>query len=358
MRSQRALPKMRTRRPRPRSPASSPMAISAPLTNGLTPLGAKDRANGAPITAEKNQPPVLNVHDVVLGTLVIKPWFSSEGYPEELVGKTVPRLFVCEACFKYTTELVGFVRHLKSCPLRHAPPPGRLIYSKGKLRIYELDGADAKLYTQNLALFAKLFLQVKSVFYDVSAFLFYLLVREEQGADTALSSTPDETGGQVVGFFSKEKLSWDNNNLACICVFPPWQKQGLAQVLIAASYALGRKEGRWGGPERPLSTHGYAAYMHYWSQTLARTVVQWPEKQLTVGELHEETAIAVDDIHNTLNAMGVLERRKKGVVVNRARVRAWAEVSGVGLESPIDEEAFVVRSDDEDDEEEDEEDEE
>lgn len=57
-------------------------------------------------------------------------------------------------------------------------------------------------------------------------------------------------GGQVVGFFSKEKLSWDNNNLACICVFPPWQKQGLAQVLIAASYELGRKDGRMGGPEK------------------------------------------------------------------------------------------------------------
>ncbi|KAJ4346526.1 SAS complex subunit [Didymosphaeria variabile] len=331
------------------------MAISAPLTNGRTPLGAKDALNGDPKAAEKAlaapNPPSLNVQDVVLGSQIIKPWFSSEGYPEELVGKNVERLF-------------------NSCALRAAPPPGTLIYAKANLSIYELDGADAKLYTQNLSLFAKLFLHVKSVFYDVSAFLFYLLVLDEAqpqpdipntSPSSKSNSNADNTGrggGQVVGFFSKEKLSWDNNNLACICVFPPWQKQGLAQVLIAASYALGRKEGRLGGPERPLSSHGYAAYMHYWSQTLARTVVQWPDRQLTVEELHEETAIAVDDIHNTLSAMGVLERRKKGVVVNRARVRAWAEVSGVGLESPIDEEAFVVRSDDEEDEDEEDEDEE
>jgi len=54
----------------------------------------------------------------------------------------------------------------------------------------------------------------------------------------------------VVGFFSKEKLSWDNNNLACILVFPPWQKRGFGQVLMGVSYELGRREGRLGGPEK------------------------------------------------------------------------------------------------------------
>lgn len=170
------------------------------------------------------------------------------------------------------------------------------------------------------------------------------------------ASSPDAPlrHGQVVGFFSKEKTSWDNNNLACICVFPPWQKQGLAQILIAASYALGRKDGRTGGPEKPLSAHGYAAYVHYWSQTLARSILQWEGKTLTVAELHDETGIAVDDVQNTLNAMGVLERRKRGWVVNRARVRAWVEIGGGRVESPIDEEAFVVREDEETEEEEEE----
>lgn len=56
--------------------------------------------------------------------------------------------------------------------------------------------------------------------------------------------------GQVVGFFSKEKMSWDNNNLACILVFPPWQKQGLGQILMGASYEMSKREGRLGGPEK------------------------------------------------------------------------------------------------------------
>jgi GNAT superfamily N-acetyltransferase len=141
----------------------------------------------------------------------------------------------------------------KACPSRSKDTPGKRIYTHNNVSIYEFDGADHKLYAQNLSLFAKLFLHVKSVFYDVSAFLYYLLVLENPDPaipNTLLGVDAGPAGGQVVGFFSKEKLSWDNNNLACICVFPPWQKQGLAQVLIAASYELGRKDGRMGGPEK------------------------------------------------------------------------------------------------------------
>ena len=45
-------------------------------------------------------------------------------------------------------------------------------------------------------------------------------------------------------------MSWDNNNLACILVFPPWQKQGLGQILMGASYEMSKREGRLGGPEK------------------------------------------------------------------------------------------------------------
>lgn len=45
-------------------------------------------------------------------------------------------------------------------------------------------------------------------------------------------------------------MSWDNNNLACILVFPPWQRQGLGRLLMGVSYELSRREGRLGGPEK------------------------------------------------------------------------------------------------------------
>jgi hypothetical protein len=147
-----------------------------------------------------------------------------------------------------------------------------------------------QLYAQNLSLFAKLFLDTKSVFYDVTTFLYYLLVAHDPvpaipntnladppvlpniiqqleaaaaGIDSSAHVDAEQgavSAGQVVGFFSKEKMSWDNNNLACILVFPPWQKQGLGQVLMGASYEMSKREGRLGGPEKRMSA--LSTYLH------------------------------------------------------------------------------------------------
>lgn len=144
----------------------------------------------------------------------------------------------------------------KACPHRDAPPPGTNVYTKGNYSLYEIDGEKNKLYAQNLCLFAKLFLDTKSVFYDVTTFLYYLLVAHTPTPSIPNTGLGDEgisRQGQVVGFFSKEKMSWDNNNLACILVFPPWQKQGLGQILMGASYEMSRREGRLGGPEKRTS---------------------------------------------------------------------------------------------------------
>ena len=265
----------------------------------------------------------------------------------------------------------------KACPLHNSPPPGVNVYTNNGYSLYEIDGSEHKLYAQNLSLFAKLFLDTKSVFYDVTTFLYYLLVAHKPVPsipNTNLSSS-EATGvwssGQVVGFFSKEKMSWDNNNLACILVFPPWQKQGLGQILMGASYEMSRREGRLGGPEkralyllhsshrsqidaytyRPttaLSDLGRLAYTHYWSATLARTLLAHPSKKtLSVVDLRDFTYIVPEDIIATLQAMEVLDHKKRGgadAVINKAKVKIWAEKHEIDLKTwPVDPEAFVVR---------------
>lgn len=70
-------------------------------------------------------------------------------------------------------------------------PPANEIYRKGSLSVFEVDGNVSKLYCQNLCLLAKLFLDHKTLYYDVEPFLFYVL------------TTNDTYGSHIVGYFSK-----------------------------------------------------------------------------------------------------------------------------------------------------------
>jgi histone acetyltransferase MYST1 len=75
--------------------------------------------------------------------------------------------------------------------LRH--PPGNEIYRDENVSMFEVDGAVEKIYCQNLSYFAKLFLDHKTLYFDVDPFLFYILC------------TQDDRGYHPVGYFSKEK---------------------------------------------------------------------------------------------------------------------------------------------------------
>jgi hypothetical protein len=97
-------------------------------------------------------------------------------------------------------------RHMCKCELRH--PPGDEIYRDGRLSVFEVDGRKNKIYCQNLCLLSKLFLDHKTLYYDVDPFLFYILTER------------DERGCQLVGYFSKEKDSPQDHNLACIMTMP------------------------------------------------------------------------------------------------------------------------------------------
>lgn len=78
------------------------MALDVATTNGAsTPRPSQKLPTGP------------NVLEVVLGSLLIKPWYPSF-YPEELIGRCVGRLYVCQWCFRYSKELAGFLGHLVS----------------------------------------------------------------------------------------------------------------------------------------------------------------------------------------------------------------------------------------------------
>ena len=89
-----------------------------------------------------------------------------------------------------------------------------------------MDGRKNKIYCQNLCLLSKMFLDHKSLFYDVEPFLFYVITET------------DDDGAHFVGYFSKEKLSPKNYNVSCIMTLPVRQRQGWGNLLIDFSKSL------------------------------------------------------------------------------------------------------------------------
>ena len=59
---------------------------------------------------------------------------------------------------------------------------------------------------------------------QVDIFQFYIIC----DASTSYRDHP-------LGFFSKEKISFDDYNLACIVTFPPFQNRGLGKLLVEFS---------------------------------------------------------------------------------------------------------------------------
>ena len=249
------------------------------------------------------------------------------------------------------------LQHLKKCRLQH--PPGDEIYRHGPVSMFEIDGKKEKTYCQNLCYLAKMFLDHKTLYYDVDLFLFYVLCE------------CDERGAHIVGYFSKEKHSevrkkeekkkksfffyliarvereknshffsfspsffvlipfsrsnsnqkqqqqqtrQEGYNLACILTLPPYQRKGYGKFLISMSYELSKIEGKVGTPERPLSDLGAVSYRGYWTRALLK-VLSEATATVSIKDLSDLTAIKTDDVISTLQHLSLIQYQKGQHVV-------------------------------------------
>lgn len=328
-----------------------------------------------PDSSHAKSPVAQNVKHVVLGDLLFKTWFQSI-YPEDLVSPDTDRLYICRWCFRYSCDAAAYTKHIRVCEHR-TTPAGAKVYDDAGYSVWEIDGEEYKLLAQNLCLFAKLFLDHKSVFFDVVSFLFYLLV---------FTDPNDPENYSILGFFSKEKMSWDPNNLACILVFPPYQHKQLGKLLMGVSYKLSaweRDAGLIGGPEKPLSEMGRKSYVRFWEERVARYLLLGSRTPVSNGSAHPQgktkgsskakhheyisvqeiglaTGMLTEDVLTALMSMGVVEpnvvskRRKparsseedaaiegRSVSIRKTKVLEWARAHRVALQDPVKEEGFL-----------------
>jgi hypothetical protein len=178
-----------------------------------------------------------------------------------------------------------------------------------------------------------MFLDHKSLFYDVEPFLFYVMTEI------------DDMGAQFVGYFSKEKRSPKDYNVSCIMTLPVRQRKGWGNLLIEFSelcfservareselnaglsgYLLSRKEHRLGSPEKPLSGLGALGYKNYWKLAIIRYLQTAPMEPRLEGsclchliafrqlipvsscsDICRATSMTLEDAYNTLCELGFI----------------------------------------------------
>lgn len=250
-----------------------------------------------------------NIERIFMGKWEVEAWYFSP-YPEEYAKEE--RLFVCEFCLKYMKKKRTFARHSGECPCRG--PPGKEIYRENNLSVFEVDGKEHRVYCQNLCLLAKLFLDHKTLYYDVDPFYFYIITEV------------DELGAHIVGYFSKEKQSAEDYNLACILTFPQYQKCGYGKFIISLSYELSKREKKAGSPEKPLSDLGKISYRSYWTHTLLTLMADQKAKDnIHIKGLSDMTAIKTEDIISTLQSLNMIKcwKGQHVVFVSRDMIKEY-----------------------------------
>ncbi|EGV61693.1 hypothetical protein CANTEDRAFT_124694, partial [Yamadazyma tenuis ATCC 10573] len=244
----------------------------------------------------------------------IDTWYTSP-YPEEY--SQCSTLYICEHCLKYMKSSFSYERHqLKNCNMSNKHPPGVEIYrdARNRVAVWEVDGRKNINYCQSLCLLAKLFLNSKTLYYDVEPFIFYVLTEIDP---------LDPSVYHFVGYFSKEKLNSSDYNVSCILTLPIYQRKGYGHLLIDFSYLLSRNEFKFGTPEKPLSDLGLLSYRNYWKISMAYRLRTF-DVMISIENLSKLSGMTPSDVVVGLEQLDALVKNSKtntfGIVINLEKI--------------------------------------
>ena len=259
-------------------------------------------------------PVVRNINRIQLGIHEMDCWYFSP-YPGKY-GKS-DKLYICEKTFKYFRKKKSYKKYLDTLN-KEDPPPGKRIYHdpQRKLVVYRIDGSKEVVFGQNLCLFGKLFIEHKTLSYDSTPFWFFILYEEEVNSNILYP----------VGYFSKEKDSKEQYNLACIVVLPPYQCKGYGKFIISLSYEVTKQLGSIGSPEKPLSDLGKISYRSYWTYVVLKYFDMLDEEnmnQLSLSMMSYSLGIKANDILSVIHHLNMMHHLKGQLVIkiNRFHVK-------------------------------------
>ncbi|KAJ7287849.1 histone acetyltransferase, MYST superfamily [Mycena rebaudengoi] len=279
-------------------PAPESEAAPAPAVFSKEQEIEKLRTSGSMTQSISEIARVKNLNRLQIGKHEVDAWYFSP-YPQEYAH--LPTLYICEFCLSFFPSPMMLSRHRLRCNILH--PPGNEIYRSDDISFYEIDGKRQLTWCRNLSLLSKCFLDHKTLYYDVTPFMYYVMAQR------------DSTGCHVIGYFSKEKESADNYNVACILTLPQHQRFGYGKLLIEFSYELSKKEGKLGSPEKPLSDLGLLGYRSYWADTILELLMNWGDGEMSIDDIAQKTSITHADVTNTCATLGLFKHYKGSHII-------------------------------------------
>ncbi|TFY71967.1 hypothetical protein EVG20_g1061 [Dentipellis fragilis] len=231
---------------------------------------------------------VKNLNRLSIGRHEVDAWYFSP-YPQEYAH--LPVLYICEFCLGYFPSQFMLSRHRKRCTL--LCPPGNEIYRHDDISFFEIDGRKQLTYCRNLSLLSKCFLDHKTLYYDVTPFLYYVMIADPP----AFPTTTVPTGLRGL---SPHRLFLQREG---------HQRHGYGKLLIEFSYLLSRSEGKLGSPEKPLSDLGLLGYRAYWAEKIVEAVLAAGD-EVSVDEIAQTTAITHADVMNTCTTLQLFKHYK------------------------------------------------
>ena len=274
---------------------------------------------------------VRNIPSITIGDVVMKCWYFSP-YPVYCHGK---HLFMCGRCFRYFVDETAYQKHRARETIK---PPGREIYRKGDLSVFQIYGVEHLVECQCLSLLCKLFLDNKTLYYhDIENYAFYVLFRM------------NDNGYELTAFFSKHLRSATHNVLSCIVVLPVYQKLGYGSVLISLAYEIAKRSDRPGGPEEPLSYLGELSFYSFWRDEITRLLMLYGKRLQTVDAISRMTGFSRTHVRLTLQRFNFITAEyEDGTLVWNWHVvkRLISEFIAKGERNRIDPEYLIWLPDD------------
>lgn len=240
---------------------------------------------------QKEKSELRGVNKINYGPYVIPTWYYSP-YPHPYIS--CDELYVCDHCASYFMTKEELDNHLQTT--NELCPPGKEIYRCDNISIFEIIGYNDKFTCQCLTILCKLFLEQKTIYYDVEGFKFYVLCE------------CDDKGAHIAAYFSQEWESDHGNILSCIVTLPPYQKKGYGSLLISLSYELARRMKKNGIPEHPLSSLGRKTYLSYWINMITIVLVENRYEIHDVRDIVVRTGIAERDIVQALEYLHYVDK--------------------------------------------------